>query len=60
MAKKWFQDHHINVLEWSSQSPDLNPIENKWNELKKMARERETSNLKDLEWVAKEEWAILP
>lgn len=29
VAKKWFTDHNINILEWPSQSADLNPIENK-------------------------------
>uniref|UniRef100_A0A3Q3IX12 Tc1-like transposase DDE domain-containing protein n=1 Tax=Monopterus albus TaxID=43700 RepID=A0A3Q3IX12_MONAL len=23
---KWFKDNNVNVLEWRSQSPDLNPI----------------------------------
>ena len=27
-AREWLRDSFVNVLEWLSQSPDLNPIEN--------------------------------
>jgi hypothetical protein len=32
---KWLKDNEVKVLEWPSQSPDLNTIDNWWAELKK-------------------------
>ncbi len=59
-TKEWLSKKHFKVLEWPSQSPDLNPIANLWRELKVRIAQRQPQNITALEEICMEEWAKIP
>ena len=52
-TKEWLKKKYIKVMEWPSQTQDLNPIENLWRELKVRVAKRQPRNLNDLEKICK-------
>lgn len=58
-TKNYCAENNIDVMDWPSQSPDLNPIENLWHIFKENVAKRLPKNLKHLEELCKEEWKNL-
>jgi len=48
VVKDWFREQNVDVIEWPSQSPDPNPIENFWSELKREVRKTFCQNKNQL------------
>jgi transposase len=61
VVKKYLFNAKFMVLDWPSQSPDLNPIENLWGHIKQKLRKRtiRPSSLDEVYSIVKEEWAAL-
>ena len=57
---EWLQQKKIRLLEWPSQSPDLNPIEMLWHDLKRAVHTRHPKNIAELKQFCKEEWSKIP
>ena len=55
-ANMQFADNIIDILEWLLQSPDLNPIENLWADIKKAVHICNPTSNEALWMVVKESW----
>jgi hypothetical protein len=60
VAKKFIAENHIDAMEWPSNSPDLNPIENMWHLVKNNVEKRMPQDTKELSRFMVEEWDAIP
>ena len=51
LVQQWFHNENVTVMEWPAQSPDLDPIENMWDHLKRFVHEKNPANMGEL-WTA--------
>lgn len=59
-AKEWFRVNNISVMDWPPQSPDLNPIENLWADIKKVVAASKPRNNNELWVTVKTAWRDIP
>jgi transposase len=61
VAMQFINENRIRTMDWPPQSPDLNPIENLWAEVKKsVLRKPKPSNLSQLDILVKQAWYDIP
>src|SRR6266498_1611818 len=60
VAKEFIADNLICTIDWPSNSPDLNPIENMWTIVKNNVEKRIPQNISELIKFMVEEWDAIP
>lgn len=62
VTRQFLQEVQIETMMWPALSPDLNCIENLWDELKRRVRARDTapSSIVELKTALEEEWNTIP
>ena len=56
-TKRWHADRGITLFPgWPGNSPDLNPIENLWSQMKDMQREERATSVSGLKRIAQKVW----
>ena len=62
VANQFLEDEGIERLVWPVNSPDLNPIEHLWDQLKRAVDRRvdDHTNLANLRLLVQQEWDAIP
>lgn len=62
LTRNFLQNAGVNVMDWPSRSPDLNPIEHVWDALGRSLRtlQNQPQNLQDLGTILQQQWRRLP
>ena len=58
-ALKFYKENNIKIIDWPSNSPDLNPIENIWAKIKNKICWQEFDNINKLRKRVEKEWDSL-
>ncbi|ORD93280.1 TCB2 [Hepatospora eriocheir] len=56
LAREYFEFNNIKLIEWASQSPDLNPIENLWVIIKRRLKGIEFNSINEMKEIVQEVW----
>jgi transposase len=56
LVQTWLFNHGISLLDFPPYSPDLNPIENLWNDIARRVEARPASTMEELQDAIAEEW----
>ena len=54
IVKQFITENHIKILDWSGNSPDLNPIKNLWTKMKNLVSQKQPGSSSELVKVIKE------
>ena len=56
IVQQFLHEEVLEILEWPSNSPDVNPVENLWSIMKRRVEKRRLSDLRELDQFLYEEW----
>lgn len=58
LVQQWLFTHGVQCIDWPPYSPDLNPIENVWNDIKRRVEKRNAKDIEQLKQHLAEEWEV--